>query len=148
MIVSAVSLRVKKCSHKYEIDIPTSIAHAKSIDLKNGNNLWMDAITEEMTNVGIAFTIIDEGKKVLPGWTKASGNLVFDVKMDFTRKDRWVKDGHWSPNPTTLVYDDVISRESVRMVLTYGAIMEPDMKAADIQNAYLKALSSEKDFIV
>ena len=39
MIVSAVSSRVRKCSHKYGIDIPTSIAHAKSIDMKNGNNL-------------------------------------------------------------------------------------------------------------
>ena len=39
----------------------------------------MDAITKEMTNVGIAFTMMDEGKKAPPVWTKASGHLVFDV---------------------------------------------------------------------
>ena len=83
--MSAVSSRVIKFSHKYGIEIPTSIAHAKRIDLKNGNNLLMDAITKEMTNVGIAFKILDEGKKPPPGWTKASGNLVFDVNMEFTR---------------------------------------------------------------
>ena len=84
MIVFAVSSRVRKFSHKYGIEIPTSISHAKRIDLKNGNNLWMDAITKEMTNVGIAFTILDESKKSPPGWTKASGHLVFDVKMEST----------------------------------------------------------------
>ena len=73
----------------------------------------MDAITKEMSNVGIAFTILDEGKKAPPGWTKASGHLVFDVKMDFTRKARWVKDGHRYPDPTTSAYDGVVSHESV-----------------------------------
>ena len=90
--MSAISSRVRKCSHKYGIEIPTSIAYAIMIDLKNGHNLWMDAITKEMTNVGITLTILDEGKKAPPGWTKASGHMVFDVKMDFTRKARWVKD--------------------------------------------------------
>ena len=64
--MSAVSLRARKCSHKYGIEIPTSIAHAKRIDLKNGNNFWMDAITNEITNVVIAFTILDKGKKAPP----------------------------------------------------------------------------------
>ena len=101
IIVSAVSSRVRKCSHKYGIEISTSITHAKRIDQKNGNTFWTDAILKEMKNVGIAFTILDLGKKAPPGWTKASVHLVFDVKMDFMRKSRWVKDGHRSPNPTT-----------------------------------------------
>ena len=118
VIVSAVSSRVRKCSHKYGIEIPTSITHAKRIDQKNGNTFWTDAILKEMKNVGIAFTILDMGKKAPPGWTKASGHLVFDVKMDFTRKARWVKDGHRSPNPTTSAYAGVVSRESVQVGLT------------------------------
>ena len=39
MIVSAVSSRVRNCSHKYGIEIPTSIAHTKIINLKNEKNL-------------------------------------------------------------------------------------------------------------
>ena len=67
-----------------------------------------------MTNVGIAFTILDDGVKPSPGWRKASGHLVFDVKMEFTRKARWVKDGHRTPDPFTSAYAGVVSRESVR----------------------------------
>ena len=108
----------------------------------------MDANTKEMTNVGIAFTILDKVKKAPPGWTKASGRLVFDVNMDFTRKARWVKDGHRSPDPTTSAYAGVFSRESVRVGLTYAALMDLDVMTADIQNAYLQVPSSEKYFIV
>ena len=43
IIVSTVSSRVRKCSYKYGIDIPTSIAHAKHIDMKNRNNFWIDS---------------------------------------------------------------------------------------------------------
>ena len=78
----------------------------------------MDAITKEMTNVGISFKILDEGKKALPGWNKSSGHLVFDFKMDFTRKARWVKDVHRSPDPTNFAYAGVVSCESVRVGLT------------------------------
>ena len=73
-----------------------------------------------MTNVGIDFTILDNGIKPPSGWRKASGHLVFDVKMDFTRKARWVKDGHRTPDPTTSAYAGVVSRESVRVPLTYA----------------------------
>ena len=111
--MSAVSSRVTKCSHKYGIEIPTYITHATQTDQKNGNTFWTDAILKEMKNVGIAFTILDLGKKAPPGWTKASGHLVFDIKMEFTWKARWVNDEHRSPNPTTLAYAGVVSRESV-----------------------------------
>ena len=109
---------------------------------------WMDEITKEVTNVGIAFTILDEGKKAPPGWTKSGGHLVFYVKMDFTQKARQVKDGHRSPDPTTSAYAGVVSRESVRVGLTYAALMDRDVIAAEIQNAYLQLPSSEKYFIV
>ena len=35
-----------------------------------------------MTDVGIAFEILPEGKKPPPGWHKATGHLVFDVKIN------------------------------------------------------------------
>ena len=101
-----------------------------------------------MTNVGISFTILDDGIKPPPGWRKASGHLVFDVKMDFTRKARWGKDGHSTPDPTTSAYAGVVSRESVRVALTYAAMMSLKVMTADIQNTYLQAPSSEKDYII
>ena len=92
-----------------------------------------------MTNVGIAFTILDDGIKPPPGWRKASGHLVLYVKMGFTRKARWVKDGHRTPDPTTSAYAGVVSRESVRAALTYAVLINLELMAADIQNAYLQA---------
>ena len=68
--------------------------------------------------------------------------------MDFTRKARWVKDGHRTPDPTTSAYAGVVSRESIRIALTYAALNGIAVKAADIRNAYLQAPSSEKHYIV
>ncbi len=68
--------------------------------------------------------------------------------MDFTRKARWVSDGHRTPDPTTSAYAGVVSQESVRVALTYSALMGLEVMASDVQNAYLRVPSSEKYFIV
>ena len=148
MIVSAVSSRVIKCSQKYWFEIPSSISHAKNLDEKNGNTFWTDAIRKEITNVEIAFDLLEQVERAPPGWTKASGHIIFDIKMDFTRKDRWVKDGHKTPDPTTSAYVGVVSIESVRIALTYAALMGIDVMAADVQSAYLQEPSSEKHYVV
>ena len=90
---------------------------------------------------------MNPGGKSPLGWKKASGHLIYDVNMGFTRKIRWVKDGHQTPNPKTSCYAGVVYRESIRISLTYSALHKIDVKAADIQNAYLQAPSSEKHFI-
>ena len=43
-IISAVNSRIKRITHKYGIEVPTSIEHAKLIDKRNGNRYWQDAI--------------------------------------------------------------------------------------------------------
>ena len=59
--------------------------------------------------------------------------MAFDVKMDFTRKTRWVKDGHRTPEPDQSTFAGVVSRESVRIALTYAALNNIDVNAADIK---------------
>ena len=147
-IISAVKSRVRKTTHKYGIEIPTSVEHAKEIDRRNGNTLWMDALAKEMYNVGVAFEVLDEGQKAPPGWNLASGHLVWDVKMDFTRKARWVLDGHKTPDPIGSTFAGVVSRESVRIAFTYAALNGLEVFAADIRNAYLQAPSSQKDYVI
>jgi len=146
VIVSAV--RARKTSHKYGIELPSSVQHAYELDKENGDTYWRDAITKEMHNVGIAFEILDDGQSVPVDWHKVTGHIVFDVKMDFTRKARWVLDGHKTPTPSGSTYAGVVSRESVRIALTYAALNGLDVMAADIRNAYLQAPSSQKDFII
>ena len=75
--------------------------------------MWKDALALEMYNVGVAFEILEEGQNEPPGWSKASGHLIWDVKMDFTRKARWVLDGHKTPDPNGSTFAGVVSRESV-----------------------------------
>jgi hypothetical protein len=95
VIVSAV--KVRRTTHKYGIEIPRNIREAIALDKTNGNSLWADALNKEMGNVGIAFEILGPNEKAPAGWLRSSGHIIFDVKMDFTRKARWVKDGHRTP---------------------------------------------------
>ena len=147
-IISAVKSRVRKATHKYGVEIPTSVKHAQRLDLSNGNTLWQDAIKKEMYNVSVAFEILGDGEKAPPGWAKSSGHIIFDVKMDFTRKARWVKDGHLTQNPDWSTYAGFVTRDSVRIALTYAALNDIDIVAADIKNAYLQAPASEKHYII
>ena len=101
-----------------------------------------------MTNVGVAFHILEHGENVPNGWSQVTGHIVFDVKMDFTRKAPWVLDGHKNPNVTGSTYAGVVSQESVRIAFTYAALNNLEVCAADIQNVYLTAPSSQKDFII
>ena len=148
VIVSAINSRVKKKTHKYGVEVPTSLKDAHRLDAIAKDTKWSLAHIMEMKNVGVAFEILPNGQKAPVGWSKASGHLIFDVKMDFTRKARWVKDGRRTPNPTTSTYADVVSPESIRIALTYAALHDIDVKVADIKNAYLQAPSSEKHFII
>ena len=113
------------------------------IDQKNGNTMWRDALALEMFNVGVAFEILEEGQSTPAGRKKASGHLILDVKMDFTRKARWVLDGHKTPDPIRSTFTGVVSRESVRIAFTYAALNGLQVFAADICNAYLQALLSK-----
>ena len=148
VIISAVHHRIRKTTHKYGFEIPTDYKHACEIDAKNGNTLWRDAIRKEMTDNGVAFEILEADQHVPVGWRKVTGHLIYDVKMDFTRKARWVLDGHKTPNPTISTYAGVVSRDSIRIAFTYAALNDIDVWAADIKTAYLQAPSSQKDFII
>ena len=148
VILSKIKARIRKTTHKYGIEIPTSVEHAKQIDIRNRNTFWMDALETEMRNIGIAFELLEDGQRAPPIWHLVTGHLIWDVKMDFTRKARWVLDGHKTPDATISTYAGVVSRESVRIAFTYAALNGLDVCAADIRNAYLQAPSSRKDYIV
>ena len=96
----------------------------------------------------MAFEILDEGAHVPHGWKQVTGHLVWDVKMDFTRKARWVLDGHKMLDPVRSTCAGVVSRESVCIALTYAALNDLDVFPPDIWNAYLQAPSSQKDYII
>ena len=65
--------------------------------------------------------------------------MIFDIKMDFTRKARLVAGGHMTDTPASLTYSSVVSRESVRIALLLAALNGLDVKTCDIGNVYLNA---------
>ena len=79
---------------------------------------------------------------------KPDVHLVFDVKMDMTRNARLVADGHKTADTKGSTYAGVVSRETVRIALTYAALNKLDVMAEDIQNAYLTAPTSEDFYII
>ena len=143
-IIAGVNARAKKTTHKYGVEVPATVEEAHRLDQKNGNDLWRKAIAKEMKNNRVAFEVLDEGKSPAPGYAYIECHMIFDVKMDFTRKARFVANGAMTPDPKDSCYAGVVSRETVRIAFTYAALMGLDIMASDIQNAYLQAPTNEK----
>ena len=61
--------------------------------------MWMDALAKEIYNIGVAFEVLDEREQAPNGLKEVPGHLVWDMKMDFTRKARWVLNWHKMPDP-------------------------------------------------
>ena len=85
VILAALKKRIRRTTHKYGIEIPTSVEHSYELDRRNGNNLWKAAHEMEMYNIGVAFEILEDEKSAPAGYTKVSGHLFWSVKMEFTR---------------------------------------------------------------
>ena len=74
--------------------------------------------------------------------------MIFDVKMDLTRKARLVAGGHKTDPPKDSTYSSVVSRDSVCIMFTLAALNNLNVLAADVQNAYLNAETKEKCYII
>jgi hypothetical protein len=70
--------------------------------------------------------------------------MIFDVKMDFTRKARFVAGGHMTDPPTSITYSSVVSQDSVRIAFLIAAMNDLEVLGADVGNAYLNAETREK----
>ena len=86
IILSKVKARIRQTTHKHGIEIPKDAEHACRLDKLNGNAFWRDALKKEMLNISVAFEVLNEGKNAPVRWSQATGHLVWDMKMDFTRK--------------------------------------------------------------
>ena len=59
-----------------------------------------------------------------------------------------VAEGCRTQNPVTSTYAGVVSRESVRIAVTYAALNGLYVRTADVQNAFLQAPCSKNYFTV
>ena len=109
-------------THKLGIRLPKSVKEALQIDKTTNTDFWRKAINKEMTKVKIAWTTHDrctpqevrEGKALeLIGFQEIGCHIIFDIKMDFTRKARFVAGGHTTEAPSPITYSSVVSHDSI-----------------------------------
>ena len=152
-ILSKVKSKYWRTSHKFGIRLPHSVEEALEIDRITGTDFWAKAINKEMTKVKVAWKRheghtpddVRAGKATdLIGFQEIGCHMVFDVKMDFTRKARFVAGGHTTETPSNITYSSVVSRDSVRLGFLIAALNGIDLMACDIENAYLNATCREK----
>jgi hypothetical protein len=122
-------------------------------DEESGTDLWRRALNKEMSKVKIAWKVNDKytpkqvrrGKaNELVGYQEIKCHVIFDVKMDFTRKARFVAGGHMTETPGSLTYSSVVSRDSIRIAFLIAGLNGLDVLAGDVTNAYLNAPCREK----
>jgi hypothetical protein len=142
-LIKLSKLRHIRKGYKFGIRLPNSREEALALDRENGNNLWEEAIMKEGSGVRIDFEEREDGKP-LPGYQEIKLMMIFDVKMDFTRKARLVARGDLTETPPTLTYSSVVSRESVRIAFVIAALNDLEVLMFDVGNAYLNALTTEK----
>ena len=70
-IIASVAAGIKQISHKYGVEIPRSIKESFEIDARNGKTYWRDALKKEMTNLKVAFDILENSQDMLKiRWTE------------------------------------------------------------------------------
>ena len=90
--------------------------------MKNGNDYWRESIIKEINNIYIAIGILEEGKWMSPMHRYMLCHMIFDTKMDFTRKSCYVASGCHASKYDERRYSGVVSCESVRIAFTYDAL--------------------------
>jgi len=70
--------------------------------------------------------------------------MIFDIKMDFTRKARFVAGGHDTDPPSNLTYSSVVARDSIRLAFLIAALNDLEVLGGDIGNAYLQAPTKKR----
>ena len=148
--------RLIKLSHKHAIQtgykfglrLPFTVMEALEIDQESNNNLWHDAIMKEMSNVRVAFELRERNTQPPVGYKHIPMKMIFDIKMDFTRKALLVAGGHKTDPPVSLTYSSVVSRDSVRIAFLVAATNNLNIMMADIGNAYLNAKTEERVYAI
>ena len=128
---------------------------ALAINRETGTDHWKKAIDKEMSKVKVAFQARHDlsvgqchaGQQLI-GYTEIRCHMIFDVKMDFTRKARFVAGGHLMDAPSSVTYSSVVSRDSVCIAFLVATLNGLDVMTWDIGNAYLNAACRKKVWFV
>jgi len=135
--------------YKFGIQVPKGIKNAISLDKKNNNNLWQEAIETELKQLTDyeTFIILDSGEDIPKGYQKIPYHIVFDVKYDLRHKARLVAGGNWTVNDKEDIYSGVVRMDTIRIGFFLGELYGLSCCACDIGNAFLYGKTKEKVYI-
>jgi hypothetical protein len=93
--------------------VPKTVDKALAIDRELCTTLWYEAIQKEMVKNRQAFKFLQDNEQVPIGYKWIRCHMIFDVKMDFMRKSRFVSRGHMTNPPQSITYLSVVSHDSI-----------------------------------
>ena len=121
-IIKQVTHRLAKKQIKFGVKVPSTVDEALRLDKENKNTLWGDAINKDLKNVLVVFKLLEEGEHLSVGSKLIPYYIIFDVKLNLTRKARLVAGGHRNKSvPSYTTFSTVASRDSVRNIFTVAA---------------------------
>jgi hypothetical protein len=152
-IIQKLQKKYWRTEYKFGIKVPKTVEEALQIDKLTGTNHWEMALKKEMTKVCVAYKAkegvsaddVRKGRvRDMIGFQEIKCHIIFDVKMDFTRKARFVAGGHMTQPASSITYSSVVSRDSVRIAFLLATLNGLHILVCDIGNAYLNAPCREK----
>jgi hypothetical protein len=114
-IIQKVKTHFRKKTHKFGLEVLSSVQEALDIDERMGTDMWRKSIEKEMRIVMVVFDVRDDGKVPI-GFKEISCHLALDMKSNtLAQKARFVAGGHQTDPPKDSTYSSVVSRDSVRL---------------------------------
>ena len=116
-VINKFKKKYWKTNHKFGIRVPKSVAQPLQIYKENLNDLCEKSIREKMSKVSMAYVAIDNFtpeqvvSKQYPSlitFQEIKCHMIFDIKIYFTRKARFLEGGHMAEAPPPLTYSSVL----------------------------------------
>ena len=91
-----------------------------------------------MEEVHVAFKVMNESEEPPPRYQYMECHLEFDIKLDGVWcKAHLIAGGHMTETLVVLTYMSVVYRDNVCIALTIATLNDHQVKASDVQNAFL-----------
>jgi hypothetical protein len=113
------------------------VEEALAIDKETNTSFWFHAIQKEMKNTKQAFQVFEENKMIPIGYKWIKCHLIFNMKIDFTRRERFITGGHMTYPPSNITYCNVVSCESMRIAFILAALNDVELLTTGIGNTCL-----------
>jgi hypothetical protein len=72
-------------------------------------------VVTHRSHTGVIILRDGTARRDFVGYQEIDFHMIFDIKMDLTRKARFVAGGHMTETPASITYSSVISRDSMRI---------------------------------